>query len=144
MKKLTYILLSLLVVACAKQDAEKPENLLPEGKMVDILYDINILQAINSYTPQVLDSNKVEPKNYIYKKYSTDSLIFTQSHNYYAADLERYEEIQKKVADRVEKDKVKYGIKKKQEAAKPAVKNESSGPKIRPRTRTVRTSDTAG
>lgn len=143
MKKLACIFVSLLLFSCGEQAAEKPKNLLPEDKMVDMLYDITMLQAINSFKPQVLDSNKVEAKNYIYKKYKTDSLTFTQSHSYYASDLETYEKMQEKVNERIEKDKVKAGIVKKGEEGISVKGSSSGGPKIRPRTRTVKASDKA-
>ncbi len=139
MKKFLYIASFALLFSCRGEVAEKPDNLLPEGKMVDMLYDITILQAINSFTPQVLDRNKVQAKNYLFKKYKTDSLTFARSHEFYASDLDLYEGIQKKVAARIEKDKVKYGIKKKEDTINPTGKSDSSGPKIRPRTRTIKT-----
>jgi len=142
MKELACIIVSLLLFSCGEQAAEKPKDHLPEDKMVNMLYDITMLQAINSFKPQVLDSNKVEAKNYIYKKYKTDSLTFAQSHTYYASDLEVYGEMQRKVADRIEKDKVKEGIiKKGVEGTTVKGGSSSGGPKIRPRTRTLKASD---
>lgn len=143
MKKLACILLLILLFSCGEETVEKPENLLPEDKMVDMLYDISVLQAINSFTPQVLDSNKVEAKHYIFTKYKTDSLTFTQSHEYYASDMEKYDGIQKKIVAKIEKDKVKYGLKKTEEV-KTDTSGSTAGPKIRPRTRTVKASDSSG
>jgi hypothetical protein len=143
MKKLACILLSVLLFSCVDETVEKPENLLPEDKMVDMLYDISMLQAINSFTPQTLDSNKVEAKHYIFTKYKTDSLTFAQSHEYYASDMDKYEGIQKKIAAKIEKDKVSYGVKKKEEIKKEA-SGGSSEPKIRHRTPTVKASDSSG
>lgn len=135
MKKLAFILVSALALSsCGNQGAEQPKKLLSEEQMVDMLYDISILQAINSYSPSKLDSSKVDARNYIYKKYKTDSLTFAQNHQYYASDLDVYAGIQKKVAEKIDQDKIKYGIKKK-ETAKDSVKGTSSGPKIRKRTR---------
>ena len=143
MKKLAFILVSLLLFSCGEETVEKPKNLLSEDKMVDMLYDISVLQAINSFMPQALDTNKVEAKHYIFTKYKTDSLTFAQSHEYYASDMEKYEGMQKKVAAKIAKDKVKYGLTKKEDV-KPSGGDTSSGPKIRPRTRTVKASDSSG
>jgi len=134
MKKLVFIVVSVLALSCGKQEAEQPKKLLSEEQMVNMLYDISILQAINSYSPSKLDSSKVDARNYIYKKYKTDSLTFAQNHQYYASDLDVYADIQKKVAGKIEQDKIKYGIKKK-ETAKDSVKAGTSGPKIRKRTK---------
>lgn len=105
MKKLAFILVSFLAFACADEAVPKPDRLLKEGEMVNILYDISILQAIKSYQPQALEEGKVDAKNYIYKKYSIDSLTFAQNQAYYASKLELYESIQAKLADRVKKEK---------------------------------------
>jgi Domain of unknown function (DUF4296) len=133
MKKLAYILLSILLFSC-REEAEKPKNLLPEDKMVDMLYDITLLQSINSYNPKALSDNKVDAKNYIYKKYKTDSLTFVKSHEYYASDLEVYESMQEKVKEKIDQDKVRFGFKKKEDLK---TDKKGDGPKIRKRTKTI-------
>lgn len=105
MRKLAFILISFLAFACADEAVPKPDHLLSEGQMVDILYDISILQAIKSYQPQALDDEKVDAKNYVYKKHSIDSLTFAQNQAYYASNLVMYESIQTKLTDKIKKDK---------------------------------------
>lgn len=105
MKKLALILISFLVFACADEAVPKPDHLLNEGQMVDILYDISILQAIKSLHPQVLEEGKVDAKYYVYKKYSIDSLTFAKNQAYYASNLVMYESIQTKLTDRIKKQK---------------------------------------
>ncbi|MXN92135.1 DUF4296 domain-containing protein [Flavobacterium sp. Sd200] len=105
MKKLVFILFAVLAVACNENTAPKPDKLLDKNEMVDILYDITLLQSIKSYQPATLDSNNVNTHNYIYRKYNIDSLTFAQNHLYYASDIEGYEKIQKKVTDRINKNK---------------------------------------
>ncbi|WP_116790512.1 DUF4296 domain-containing protein [Flavobacterium psychrotrophum] len=109
MKKLVFILLSALAVSCGNENAPKPERLLSEDEMVDILYDISLLQAVKSYKSQILDTNSVDPRTYIYKKYKLDSITLSQNHNWYASDLENYEKIQGRVSNRIrsEHDKLK-------------------------------------
>lgn len=136
MRNIAYILLSVLLVSCGEEKAEKPKHLLQEDEMVNILYDITLLQAISSYTPKALEDSKIDNRNYIYKKYKTDSLTFAQSNEYYASDLDVYDGIQKKVAAKIEQDKIKYGLKK--NAVTPTANATGTGPKIRPRTRTIK------
>lgn len=97
-----------MVFSCGSETVEKPNPLLKEGQMVDILYDLAVLQAYKSSNPQALTDNKVDAQNYIYKKYAIDSLVFAKNHRWYASSLERYSAIQAKVADRLTKEKQKY------------------------------------
>ncbi|GGB69276.1 hypothetical protein GCM10007424_06560 [Flavobacterium suaedae] len=110
MKKAIVVLLGTLTLftACGEHEAEKPENLIGEDEMVDILYDITLLQAIKSYKPKNLRDNNVDATTYIYKKYDIDSVTFAESQSYYAADLEVYERIHKKVKAKMEIEKKKY------------------------------------
>jgi len=125
MKKLVFILLSILAVSCGDELAPKPETLLSEDNMVDILYDVSLLQAIKSFKPQALDSSHVDPRNYIYKKYKIDSLTLAQNHIWYASNLEQYEKMQKRVVTRLEREKDKLKPKKKKNTT-PAVNTDKS------------------
>lgn len=108
MKKILLILLAVTAFAsCNKAAAEKPNNLIPEEQMVDILYDMAILEAIRTQKPLVLESYQVKPTEYIYKKYKIDSVQFAKSNLYYASDLEKYKKLYDKVADRLDKTKAK-------------------------------------
>jgi len=108
MKKILLILLAVTAFAsCNKVAAEKPNNLIPEEQMVDILYDMAILEAIRTQKPLVLESYQVKPTEYIYKKYKIDSVQFAKSNLYYASDLEKYKKLYDKVADRLDKTKAK-------------------------------------
>lgn len=102
MKKLLLIVVSVFVMSCDSHTAPKPEHLLAKEEMVNVLYDIALLQSINSFQPAVLDTNNVNAHTYIYKKYKIDSLTFAQNHSYYASDIEDYEKIEKKVSDRIQ------------------------------------------
>lgn len=106
MKKGILFIIMLVMFGCGQDTGvEKPEKLLSEQEMTDILYDISLLQAIRSHSQKTLDSNKVSGKNYIFKKYKTDSLTFANNHKYYASKLDVYEKIQKKVLERIRKEK---------------------------------------
>ena len=108
MKRVALFFLALMVFSCGSETVEKPDPLLKEGQMVDILYDLAVLQAYKSSNPKGLTDNKVDSRSYIYKKYAIDSLVFAKNHQWYAANLEKYSAIQAKVADRLIKEKQKY------------------------------------
>ena len=99
------ILLLLLLVSFSCQDletTEKPEDLIPEEKMVDILAEIALLHAARNYNKQKLESTGIKPNEYIYDKYNIDSLQFEKSNDYYAEQYSQYERIYDSVKIRLE------------------------------------------
>ena len=104
--KRVVLILFIMLFSCGKEEAvPKPEKLLSESEMENIIYDLALLQAIKSTNPQVLTENNIDAKKYIYKKYSTDSLTYNQNHRYYASQLDVYEKIQNRVIERLNKQK---------------------------------------
>lgn len=101
MKKIIPALVFLGLFACEK--VEKPDNLIAEDKMVDVLYDIAVLDAIRTQKAYMLTQENINPATYIYKKHGIDSLQFANSNRYYASDIERYKKMYSEVADRIEK-----------------------------------------
>jgi len=122
MKNIYLIVITLVLLAACGHDkpVPKPEKLLSEQEMENIMYDIALLQAMRQAAPKVLEDNDVDVKNYIYKKYKTDSLNYKQNHTYYASRLDVYEDIQKKVVERLNKAKAPQP--KPQEKTKPQKK----------------------
>lgn len=104
MKRITLLLVSILFLAC-DSGPEKPKRLLSEDEMANIIYDINMVQSMRSSQPFVLENNNVDAKKYIFKKYKIDSLTFAQNNTWYAANMEQYEAIEKKVSDRLRNEK---------------------------------------
>ena len=113
-----------LLFSCKNDGVKKPSKLIEEEKMVDILYDMSILEAIRSSNPGVLEENSIESRSYIYKKYDIDSLQFLENTTYYASDLKKYRKMYEEVENRIVSNKIVADslIKKKQEEdAKKAV-----------------------
>jgi len=103
MKKLvTIFLLFAILISCQKPAVSKPDNLIDEEVMVDIMYDVSVLEAMKSQKVFVLEANKINPNTYIYKKYKIDSLQFASSDKFYASDIKKYKEIFDKVNKRME------------------------------------------
>ncbi len=108
MKKLALFFVLAMAMACRQGDVVKePGHLMSEDDMVNALYDMSVLQAMRGNTVKALEENKVDPKAYIYKKYKVDSLTFSQNHRYYASRLEQYENIQKRVKEKLLAEKTK-------------------------------------
>ena len=103
MKKLAALfLLFAILISCQKPAVSKPDNLIDEEVMVDIMYDVSVLEAMKSQKAFVLEANKINPNTYIYKKYKIDSLQFANSDKFYASDINKYKEIFDKVNKRME------------------------------------------
>src|SRR5690606_28575963 len=90
-----YTIVLLFVVSCYKfKEPEKPKNLISKAEMVNILIDLKLIASVTAADDiKVLDSNNIQSKKYIYKKYNIDSTQFALSNNYYAYHLQDYEEI---------------------------------------------------
>lgn len=95
----------LVAFGCGKSVIEKPDNLIDEEQMVNILYDLSLLESIRSQRPIALETNRVDPLTYVYKKYKIDSLQFAKSNKYYATDVEKYKAIYASVSKKIEDNK---------------------------------------
>jgi hypothetical protein len=127
MKNFVWILLLLfLVVSCKKQLVKEPKRLIEKEKMVDIMYDLSLLEALRYQNPASIDSMDADPTKFVFKKYKVDSLQFSQSNKYYAADYDTYKEIFDSVNVRIEKQKKIADSLIKIEEKKAAKKNKKS------------------
>jgi hypothetical protein len=124
MKKIVVLVVLLVFVSCKEEVVKKPNRLIEKDVMVNIMYDLSLLEAIKYQSPTTLDSNKISPKQYIYKKYKVDSLQFAQSNVYYASDYEEYKNMFEQMTKRLDQKKlaveafIKAEKKKKKEAKK--------------------------
>ena len=104
MKKILLLFsLIILLVGCNNAAVEKPKNLLDKEEMTSIIYDLTILDAMRSRNPA--EAQKMQSRDYIYKKYNIDSLGFAQNNQYYASDIAAYKKIYEKVNERIDKEK---------------------------------------
>ena len=105
MKKRISLLAILTLLGCKDDLVKKPDVLIEKSKMMDIMYDLALLEAIKYQNPAVLDSNQIRPKQYIYKKYKIDSLQLAQNNVYYAADYKSYKIMFEAVVKRIANEK---------------------------------------
>lgn len=104
MRQLFFLFFALLVVSCSKNPVPKPDNLLDEETMINILYDISLLQAIDGSMPNKLMEQDIKMDQYIFEKYKIDSTTYRQNQLYYAGDARKYKKIYDKVLERLEKE----------------------------------------
>ncbi|MFM1878612.1 MAG: hypothetical protein RLZZ241_1478 [Bacteroidota bacterium] len=83
----------LLFAACAEKQVKQPEQLLSREQMVNVLYDIAALSAIEGNYPNALERNDIRIMEFVYTKYGIDSLKFAASDLYYASIPAEYEAI---------------------------------------------------
>ena len=110
MKRVIVIIcLIFSVIGCNTNSIEKPDNLIEKGKMVDILYDMSLLEAIKSQNINGGISTKAG-NEYIYKKYKIDSVQYVKSNKYYASNLEEYKKMYEEIKERLNKETKKIEV----------------------------------
>lgn len=104
MKKLSWvIILALILSSCQDVDRmEKPENLIPQDKMVEVLTELSLLHGARSYNRNMLEEKGIAPYPYLMQKYGIDSAQLVRSNNYYAENYREYSDIYEEVKERLE------------------------------------------
>lgn len=90
---------AVLLAGCKDAAVSKPGKIIDEETMVNIIYDLSVLEAMKSKNPAL--SGK-PTSAYIYNKYHIDSLQFAENNRYYAAEIEKYKKIYDQVNERLE------------------------------------------
>jgi hypothetical protein len=98
-------LVLIILTACEKELVKKPKHLIEREKMVNIMYDLSLLEAMKVEQNSLIDSLKYTANQYIYKKYKIDSLQFAQSNIYYASDYKDYEKMYNEIKVRLQNEK---------------------------------------
>ena len=127
--------------SCQNNSVEKPKNLIPKETMVNVIYDLSLLQAMRNSNTAILDSNRVEPTTYIYKKYKIDSVQFAKSNEFYASNIKEYEKMYESVNARlILNKKVSDSLIKKEEDGlkKEIIKNKKKVDTIKSKSKTKR------
>lgn len=74
-----------LLIACAEKVLEEPENLIEPNTMIDIMYDLSVLNAVQTTSPGTLAQWDKEIMQIIYARYEIDSTRLADSDAYYAS-----------------------------------------------------------
>lgn len=119
-QQLLYLLMTLILVSCYDvQKPEKPDDLISEDKMVDVLVETVIMSSAKGINKRELENKGILPDSFIYKKHKIDSLQFVNSNNYYAYDIENFNQIYTRVKDSLEALRLHYKeVQKKEEKSK--------------------------
>ncbi|MGB7786824.1 MAG: DUF4296 domain-containing protein [Salinimicrobium sp.] len=135
-------LLVFFLVSCQDiRRTPKPDDLIAEDKMVDVLVDISLLHGARSYNKSLLQEKGIQPYNYLWEKYKIDSTRFKESSNYYADHPKQYEKIYEQVKVRLESLQVQYDsireIEERRQDSIEAARRDSLGIGNRPERRTL-------
>lgn len=91
---------------CQNSTLTKPDKLIEKDKMVDIFYDLSLLEAVKTQSINGGLSTK-SAYDFIQKKYKVDSMQFSQNNRYYAGDAEEYKKMIEKVKERLKTESLK-------------------------------------
>ena len=105
-KKWLFFVLIIMSFGCNSNSVEKPKNLIEKDKMVAILYDISLLEAIKIQNINGGITSEIA-YDYIYKKYKIDSVQFSKSNKYYASDIDEYKKMFEKVKEKLSEETLK-------------------------------------
>ena len=105
-KKNILIFFIMLVFSC--QDPaliEKPENLLDELTMENIIYEAIMMDVMSTFKPKNKKFIDIMGSPYLFLKYNIDSLQLARSNEYYTKNPKVMSKIYKKVLMRMERNK---------------------------------------
>ncbi|MEP0133650.1 MAG: DUF4296 domain-containing protein [Eudoraea sp.] len=122
MRKIFLLITFIILFSCGEEVIEKPVNLISKEKMIDILHDLAIINAAKTTGPRVMEDKNFAPMQFIYDKYEIDSIQFVSSDLYYASRPLEYEDIYKKIEERIIKQK--EGFEKQKEKKKDSLDQE--------------------
>ncbi len=113
MRVLLYLIFTFFLFSCFNNKSVKePFDLIPQDKMVDILCEFIVINSAQGSNKKFLESKIKNPVDYIYNKYSIDSLQFENSNAYYSANIEIYSSIYDSIKMKLEarKEEIQYQI----------------------------------
>jgi|SRR6478672_1084354 len=98
-KLLPFLAFILALIGCKDSAVPKPDKLIDENQMIDIIYDLSLLDAMKSQNPNQLKYPTAT--EFIQKKYQIDSVTFAKNSQYYASDIPNYKKMYEKVKIRL-------------------------------------------
>lgn len=104
-KRILFFGFILIWIGCKEPAVNEPDILIEKQVMVDILYDLSLLEAMKYQSLSPLENYNLNPSQYIFKKYKIDSLQLAQNNRYYAADYKGYKKMNDQIQARLDKNR---------------------------------------
>ncbi|GAB3986779.1 hypothetical protein GCM10028807_04920 [Spirosoma daeguense] len=96
-----------LVTGCTNLEDARPDNLIPEDKMVAILTEIHLTEAqVSRMSLAAIDSSNIVYKyleTKLFKKMQVDTAAYRKSYNYYSTHPKEMEAIYKQITKNLER-----------------------------------------
>lgn len=93
----------LLFASCQDiEENERPNDLIPENKMVEVLTELSILNSAKNYNKRFLEETGFKPEEFLLNKYNIDSVQLVESTRYYARNYTQFEVMYEKVQRNLE------------------------------------------
>lgn len=99
---LAFLLIFVSFLGCQQSYIKKPKNTIEKDKMINIIYDLSLLEAIKTQNVGV-PTNYPTSTEFLKKKYKVDSLTFADNVKYYASDVENYKKMYDEVQAKLKK-----------------------------------------
>jgi len=111
MKFLKVFIIACFLSSCQNiEEVKKPDNLIPEDKMIDVLTELSLLNSAKNKNRRILEETGLQPDTYLYSKYEIDSLQLAESTTYYAKKYDKFDGIYQKVKQNLEVMKAKMEV----------------------------------
>lgn len=105
---LSILFLSIFLINCTSNTIiKKPDHLIPENQMVDLLTDLLLASGAENVKNLQL-KRKVNYYPLVFEKYNIDSTRFKESNYYYSTKVDEYDQIIRKVETRLNEMLHKY------------------------------------
>lgn len=102
-----YLLSLLLLLGCQAPEDHKPDDLIPEDRMVDILTEVHLAESQTSrLSLGSTDSSRVAYKHIetkLFQKMKVDTSVYSRSFIFYSSHPKYMERIYQNVVDRLKK-----------------------------------------
>ena len=102
--QIALFLLTIVVVGCDEPIMPKPEHLIKEKQMIDMLVDIHLAEATyNKFRYDSIMKNNSSTNFYysVLNKYQVPDSVFEQSYVYYASVPKDFEKMYRKVMNKL-------------------------------------------
>jgi hypothetical protein len=107
-KFINILFLSCFIISCTSNTIiEKPDNLIPKDKMVDVITDLLIASGAKNIK-NIHQQRDIDYYSLVFEKYQVDSTQFQESNYYYTSKIDDYDEMLAEVNNRLRTLKNKF------------------------------------